>query len=87
MADETLDREVEDLSFQELIEGLCATVAEPPWKGFIRPFGFLLMLFLFGFVVVADGNMGSFHVRDSYIPLIESIVITYILAYIGSRGI
>ena len=39
------------------------------------------------FIVLFDGNMGSFQVNPSYLPLIESVYISYLGFYVGSRGV
>jgi hypothetical protein len=39
------------------------------------------------FIVLFDGNAGGFTIRESYLPLIESVYITYLGFYVGSRGV
>ena len=51
----------------------------------VRPTGFAWSLALFTIVIVGDGNFG-FTVKDAYIPVLETLVVTIILAYYGSRG-
>ena len=37
--------------------------------------------------MVADGNIGGFSIKEAYIPILETIVITVTIAYFGSRGV
>ena len=53
----------------------------------VRPASIVLMLVFFVFIVLADGNLGSFKVVPGYYPIIETIIATMIFAYFGSRGI
>lgn len=53
----------------------------------VRPISFSAFLILFGSVILADGNIGTFTVKEAYIPLLENVVITMVFAYFGSRGI
>ena len=53
----------------------------------VRPISFMFVLFLFAVVVLFDGNIGSyFIVNDAYIPVIENLLLTMVVAYFGSRG-
>ena len=53
----------------------------------VRPMGFILWTLIIVFIVLFDGNMGSFQVNPSYLPLIESVYISYLGFYVGSRGV
>lgn len=53
----------------------------------VRPMGFIYTYLLFGVVMFADGNIGNFVVKASYIPLLETLLVTYTVAYVGSRGL
>ena len=85
MADSNQEQNQQNL--EELLRLACASLKESKWKGFTRPLGFIFVLVLFAFLIIADGNIGDFHVRDAWIPLLESVIITYLVAYIGSRGV
>lgn len=37
-------------------------------------------------VMLLDGNVGEFNVKDAYIPMLETIVVSSVIAYMGSRG-
>ena len=52
----------------------------------VRPMSIVYMLTLFGIVVMFDGNVGEFSVNEAYIPVIESLLITMVVSYFGSRG-
>lgn len=52
-----------------------------------RPIGFIYVYLLFGVVMLADGNIGNFHIKDTYIPLLETLLVTYTVSYVGSRGL
>ena len=52
----------------------------------VRPIGFIYIYLLYGVVMIADGNIGSFNVKEAYIPTLETLLVTYTIAYIGSRG-
>ena len=53
----------------------------------IRPIAFLSVLVLFFSMVLCDGNIGGFKVNPAYIPVIETLLATMVIAYFGSRGI
>ena len=53
----------------------------------IRPLGFAFVLILFGAVMLCDGNIGSFTIKETYTPVIESLLDLFVVAYVGSRGI
>lgn len=52
----------------------------------VRPISFGWVILLFSVVIVGDTNWG-FSVKDAYIPVLESLLITMVLAYFGSRGL
>lgn len=37
-------------------------------------------------VMLMDGNIGTFEIKEAYIPLLETVVVTAVVAYMGSRG-
>lgn len=37
-------------------------------------------------VMLLDGNIGEFNIKNAYIPLLETIVVSSVVAYMGSRG-
>ena len=52
-----------------------------------RPAGFIYTYILFGVVMLADGNIGGFQIKEAYIPLLETLLVTYTVSYVGSRGL
>ena len=53
----------------------------------VRPSVVVWVYALFTAVVLADGNIGHFHVNPAYIQVIETIIVTVTVAYFGSRGV
>ena len=52
----------------------------------VRPISFMFVLILFGAIVLTDGNIGEFTINSAYIPVIETLLTTMVIAYFGSRG-
>lgn len=52
----------------------------------VRPAIVAWSYFLFSIAILGDGNVGDFTINPSYIPVIETIIITVTVAYFGSRG-
>jgi len=72
---------------KELTKRLEADMASDNWLSkSIRPLGFAAWTALILFIVLFDGNVGTFSIKESYHPLIESVYITYLGFYVGSRG-
>lgn len=38
-------------------------------------------------VMLLDGNVGEFTINEAYIPLLETIVVTSVVAYMGGRSV
>lgn len=38
-------------------------------------------------VMLLDGNIGEFTINEAYIPLLETIVVTSVVAYMGGRSV
>ena len=51
----------------------------------VRPLGLAYVYILFGAVMFADGNIGDFTINSAYIPILETLLVTYTLAYVGGR--
>lgn len=51
----------------------------------VRPFMAFFSYFLFGAIVLSDGNIGEFAINTKYIPIIETLLITITVAYVGGR--
>ena len=65
---------------------ICKDCEDPLWKQLIRPTGFIATLIVFFILTFTDGNIGNFHVRDAYLPILETVLVTIIIALYGSRG-
>jgi len=50
-----------------------------------RPISFAWVIVLFSVIVIGDTNFG-FSVKDAYIPVLETLLVTMTVAYFGSRG-
>jgi hypothetical protein len=53
----------------------------------VRPAGLIYMLVVFTAVMFTDGNIGNFKINSAYVPIIETLLTTMIIAYYGSRGV
>lgn len=51
----------------------------------VRPLSFAWVIVLFSVVIMGDSNWG-FSVKDAYIPVLETLLVTMVVAYFGSRG-
>lgn len=59
---------------------------EHPITRLVRPVSYGLMFVMFLSMVMFDGNIGTFVIKDIYIPVIESLFGTMTIFYFGSRG-
>jgi hypothetical protein len=72
----------------ELTSRLEADMASDNWLAkSVRPIGFIVWTALLLFIIISDGNMGSFVIKDAYLPLIETVYVSYLGFYVGSRGV
>ena len=76
-----------DYNEQDYDSKLHVTCQDDIFTRRIRPVSVVFMLVFFVFIVLADGNLGRFHVVPGYYPIIETVLATMILAYFGSRGV
>ena len=53
----------------------------------VRPITYYSMFVLFLICALLDGNIGTFSINETYIPVIESLFGTMTVFYFGSRGI
>ena len=51
----------------------------------VRPAIVIWSMFVFTVALLFDGNVMNFHINEAYIPLLETIVTTSIVAYMGMR--
>jgi len=52
----------------------------------MRPLSYLVMMTLFIFIVLTDGNIEGFNVKSGYLTILETIIITMTIAYFGGRS-
>ena len=52
----------------------------------VRPITLLYLLLVMTILVIGDSIPGGFVVKDIWVTLVESLLITVIIAYFGSRG-
>lgn len=54
----------------------------------VRPLTLVFLLLFMSVIVVCDSiGVSAFEVKDAYISLIESLLLTTVVAYFGSRGV
>ena len=53
----------------------------------VRPITLLYLLLIMTVLVIGDSIPGGFIVKDIWVTLVESLLITVIIAYFGSRGV
>ena len=51
----------------------------------VRPLSFAWVIVLFSVIVLGDSNWG-FSVKEAYVPVMETLLTTMVIAYFGSRG-
>ena len=62
--------------------------SDDPWAKKVRPFSLLYLLGFMSFIIVTDSTEWfNFEVKESYVGLIETLLITVFVAYFGSRGV
>lgn len=52
----------------------------------VRPLAFSWVIVLFTVVIIGDSNWG-FSVKDAYIPVLETLLTTMVIAYFGGRSL
>jgi hypothetical protein len=72
----------------ELTKRLQADMQSDSWLSkSVRPLGFMIWTIMILAIIITDGNLGSFQINKSYLPLIETTYTAFITFYIGSRGV
>ena len=72
----------------ELTKRLQADMKSDNWFAkSVRPLGFMIWTVIVLLMIFLDGNLGAFAIKDAYLPLIETVYVSYISFYIGSRGV
>ena len=52
----------------------------------IRPMTVFWSYFLFTVVLLFDGNIGNFSINESYIPILQTVLVTVTISYFGGRS-
>ena len=58
-----------------------------PFNKFIRPGALTISLIIFMILMVLDGNIGEFTIRNNYLDILETLLTTMVVFYFSSRGI
>jgi len=53
----------------------------------VRPLSFAWVIGLFSVIIIGDGNIVGFSIKEAYIPVVETLLVTMVVSYFGSRGI
>lgn len=62
--------------------------SDDPWAKKVRPFSLVYLLGFMSVIILADStNWFDFDVKESYVALIETLLVTVFIAYFGSRGV
>lgn len=73
---------------RELTARLQADMQSDNWFAkSVRPLGFMIWTVIVLLMIFMDGNLGAFQIKEAYLPLIETVYVSYISFYIGSRGV
>ena len=52
----------------------------------VRPFSFGWVILLFSVVIIGDTNWG-FTIKEAYIPVLETLLVTMVISYFGGRSL
>lgn len=62
--------------------------SDDPWAKKVRPLSLIYLLGFMSVIILTDSTEWfSFDVKESYVNLIETLLVTVFVAYFGSRGI
>ena len=87
LTDEEIMKEEADYEAQ-LTSRLQADMASDNWLAkSVRPIGFMIWTVVVLIMIFADGNLGGFEIKEAYLPLIETVYVSYLAFYVGSRGV
>lgn len=53
----------------------------------VRPSMFVWSYLVFTLAMFLDGNVGDFSIKPIYLGVLETIIVTITLAYVGSKGV
>ena len=86
MQDFKSDMEDKSLEYEKTVTDRWKSDNEHLITRLVRPLSYMFVLFLFAIMVLFDGNKGEFSITESYIPVIETLLVTMTIALFGSRG-
>lgn len=87
LTDEEIMKEESDYENQ-LTARLQADMSSDNWLAkSVRPIGFMLWTAVVLVMIFLDGNLGAFEIKAAYLPLIETVYVSYLAFYVGSRGV
>lgn len=87
LTDEEIMKEEADYENQ-LTARLQADMSSDNWLAkSVRPIGFLVWTIVVLMMIFLDGNLGAFEIKAAYLPLIETVYVSYLAFYVGSRGV
>lgn len=87
LTDEEIMKEEADYE-KELTARLQADMSSDNWLAkSVRPIGFLVWTIVVLMMIFLDGNLGAFEIKAAYLPLIETVYVSYLAFYVGSRGV
>ena len=86
MQDFKSDMEDKSLEYEKTVTDRWKSDNEHIITRLVRPLSYMFVLFLFAIMVLFDGNKGEFSITESYIPVIETLLVTMTVALFGSRG-
>lgn len=74
---------------QEISKRWSADMTSDSWLSKnVRPLVLIYLIVFMSLIIVSDSKTGwGFDVNDGYIKLLESLLITVVVAYFGSRGV
>lgn len=62
--------------------------SDDPWAKKVRPLSLIYLLGFMSVIILTDSTEWfSFDVKESYVNLIETLLVTAFIAYFGSRGV
>jgi hypothetical protein len=65
----------------------CPPICEPTWKKFTRPGSFIVTLIFYFAITLLDGNYDEFTVKDIYVHILETILLTQITFLFTTRSV
>lgn len=82
-----LEMETKSLEYEQEITKRWVSDGEHVLTRLTRPFIVVWGFALLTIVMLMDGNVGEFKINAAYIPLLETIVTTSVVAYMGARSL